>query len=139
MNAVRQQIIRAALGWLGTPYHHHAQIKGVGVDCVQLLIAVYQECGIAEGAVAAGYAQDWHLHRSEEQYLAGVRQYATETAAPEPGDIALFRFGRCVSHAGIVLPEPRSVIHAYTGIGVIISSLDGQELRGRLYSFWTVL
>ena len=139
MNAIRQQIIQVALGWLLTPFHHHARIKGVGVDCVQFLIAVFEECQITSGVVADGYAQDWHLHRSEEKYLAGIQQYARQTVTPEPGDIALFRFGRCVSHAGIVLPEPRTVIHAFAGVGVIVSSLDGQELRGRLHSFWRVV
>ena len=137
MNAVRQQIIQVAMAWLLTPYHHHARLKGVGVDCVQFIIAVFEECQLTS-AVANGYSQDWHLHRSEEKYLAGIQQYAKQTTMPEPGDIALFRFGRCVSHAGIVLPEPRTVIHAFAGVGVILSSLDGQELGGRLHSFWKV-
>ena len=139
MNALREQIIQVAFDWLGTPYHHHGRIKGVGVDCVQFLIAVFSECGLAQGAETGPYPQDWHLHRSEEKYLAGIQQYAKQTATPEPGDIALFRFGRCVSHAGIVLPEQRTVIHAYVGSGVILSSLDGQELVGRLHSFWRVI
>ena len=138
MNATRQHIIQVARTWLLTPYHHHARINGVGVDCVQFLIAVFEECQIAS-AVAEGYAQDWHLHRSEEKYLAGIQHYAQQTTSPEPGDVALFRFGRCVSHAGILLPEPRTVIHAFAGSGVILSSLDGQELAGRLHSFWQVV
>ena len=137
MNAIREQIVQTAMDWLLTPYHHHARLKGVGVDCVQFLIAVFEECQLAS-AVADGYAQDWHLHRSEEKYLAGIQQYARQTDTPEPGDIALFRFGRCVSHAGIVLPEPRTVIHALAGSCVIISPMDGQELGGRLHSFWQV-
>ncbi|MBF0585130.1 MAG: hypothetical protein HQL80_12980 [Magnetococcales bacterium] len=68
-----------------------------------------------------------------------IRRYARPTATPAPGDIALFRFGRCVSHAGILLPEPRQVIHAFAGSGVIVSSMDGQELNGRFNSVWTVV
>lgn len=138
MNEIREQIVQAAMAWLLTPYHHHAKIKSVGVDCVQFLIAVFEECQVVS-VVANGYSQDWHLHRSEEKYLEGIQQYAKQVEVPEPGDIALFRFGRCVSHAGIVLPEPRTVIHAFAGSGVIISSLDGQELGGRLHSFWRVV
>ena len=126
------------MGWLGTPYHHHARIKGIGVDCVQFLIAVFDECQIVS-AVADGYAQDWHLHRSEEKYLAGVQQYASQTTTSEPGDIALFVFGRCVSHAGIFLKQPDKIIHAFAGQRVIISDIHGQELRGRYHSTWTVL
>ncbi|WP_130471886.1 NlpC/P60 family protein [Candidatus Magnetaquicoccus inordinatus] len=139
MNSIRDQIVEIAMGWLHTPYHHHARIKGVGVDCVQFLIAVFEECQLATGAEANGYAQDWHLHRSEEKYLQGIQQYARPVVTPEPGDIALFRFGRCVSHAGIVLPDTKKIIHAYAGHGVILSALDGQELAGRLHSHWTVV
>ncbi len=54
MNAIRQQIIYVAMAWLLTPYHHHARIKGVGVDCVQFLIAVFEECQITSCVVADG-------------------------------------------------------------------------------------
>lgn len=138
MNQTRQHIIRVAMEWMGTPYHHHARIKGVGVDCVQFLVAVFEECQLVS-VVVDGYAQDWHLHRSEEKYLDGIQQYAKETTTPEPGDIAVFRFGRCVSHAGILLPDISTVIHSFSGSGVIISALDGQELGGRLHSFWKVV
>lgn len=32
----RAAVAQEALAWLGTPYHHHARIKGVGVDCAQI-------------------------------------------------------------------------------------------------------
>ena len=57
----------------------------------------------------------WHLHRSEEVYLAGLEQYATELpegAEPQPGDIALWKFGRAYSHAAIVI-NSREIIHAH--------------------------
>ncbi|MBN8902827.1 MAG: hydrolase, partial [Rhodospirillales bacterium] len=36
-----------------------------------------------------------------------------------PGDIALWQFGRCFSHAAIVSQWPR-IIHAHTRAGVVI-------------------
>jgi hypothetical protein len=40
--AMRAAVVKEALTWLGTPYHHHARVKGVGVDCARLLCAVYE-------------------------------------------------------------------------------------------------
>ena len=136
---IRDQIISTAMGWLGTPYHHHARIKGVGVDCVQFLIAVYAECDLLPPVETGYYAQDWHLHKSGEIYLDGIKKNAVETLSIQTGDIALFTFGRCVSHAGIFLKQPEKIIHAFAGQGVIISDINGQELKGRFHSAWTVL
>ena len=118
-------IAETALSWLNTPYHSMAKIKGVGVDCAQLLIGVYEEAGILKpGEIIHGaYTHDFHLHRSEEKYLSWIEKYCDRVNQSEPGDIVTFKFGRCVSHAGIVLDWPR-IIHAYVGYGVIISNYD---------------
>ena len=118
--------VDAALGWLGTPYHPGARIKGVGVDCAQLLIAAYEECGfLVQGEADPGpYSHEWHLHRSEEVYLTNLLRFCDPVKyEPMPGDIVMFKFGRCVSHAGIITNYPY-LIHAYVGMGVIISRID---------------
>jgi cell wall-associated NlpC family hydrolase len=124
------KIADIALSWLNTPYHSMAKIKGVGVDCAQLLIGVYEEIGILPlGEIAPGaYTHDFHLHRSEEKYLYWVEKYCYKITAPKPGDIALFKFGRCISHGAIVLDWPL-VIHAYVGYGVILSNYDDAILK----------
>jgi cell wall-associated NlpC family hydrolase len=42
----RLRVVRVAQSWLGTPYHHHAALRGVGVDCAYLLIEVYAEAEV---------------------------------------------------------------------------------------------
>lgn len=136
--AQRAAVVAAARDWLGTPFHHAGRVQGVGVDCLQLLLGVYGGLGLILAVDPGYYPWDWHMHRSEERYLAGVAAHAVRTATPQPGDIALFTFGRCVSHAAIVIDWPR-VIHAYFGQGVVETDAEtGAELAGRLHSFWTV-
>jgi hypothetical protein len=48
----------------------------------------------------------------------GFGQPLIEPVAPEPGDVALFRFGRCFSHGSIVTEWPQ-LIHAWHAGGVI--------------------
>lgn len=114
-------IVREAYKWLGTPYHHGAKVCGAGVDCAQFIIAAYEGCGILEnGEVSPGYySPEWHLHRSEELYLGWIKKYCREVTicAASPGDIAVFQYGRCVSHAGIITGWPY-IIHSYLNIGV---------------------
>jgi cell wall-associated NlpC family hydrolase len=111
----RQRVLLAASSWLGTPYHHAGRVKGAGVDCLTLLAEVYHEAGLVEKVKIPYYPMDWHLHRDAERYMEGLLSYTRElevTATPQPGDIALWKFGRCFSHGAIVMNWPL-VIHAY--------------------------
>jgi hypothetical protein len=101
------------------------KLKGVGVDCGQFIIAVFENIGyLQKGEIQPGYyPPDWHLHKDEERYLGWVKNRSRKVEEAQPGDIALFKFGRCVSHGGIVLAWPQ-IIHAYLDYGVIISSVE---------------
>lgn len=139
------KVIEEAKTWLNTPYHGGAKIKGIGVDCGQLLIAVYENVGLlTAGECSPGhYSNEWHLHRSEEKYLGWVEKFCDPvTGEPQPGDIALFKFGRCVSHGGIVLEYP-TIIHAYIGLGVVMSNINEAILcyengKSRLYGIYRI-
>ena len=39
-------VVAEALAWLGTPYHLHAWLKGVGCDYAGLVIGVGQAAGV---------------------------------------------------------------------------------------------
>ena len=130
----RAAVVAEALTWLATPYHHHGRIKGVGVDCAMLLAEVYQACGLVPPIEPGHYPHDWHLHRSEELFLAWVqRAGAHPVQTPEVGDVGLWQFGRTWSHGSIVLsagPAP-VLVHAYMGLGVVRSAVDEAPLAGR--------
>lgn len=111
-NEQRQAVITEARTWLRTPYHHKAKVKGAGIDCGQLLVAVYVACGFVEPFETGDYSPDWMLHREEERYLNWVKKFAIETDNPLPGDIVVWKFGRCISHGGIVVEWPK-IIHAF--------------------------
>jgi cell wall-associated NlpC family hydrolase len=141
---MRQAVVKEALTWLGTPYHHHARVKGVGVDCAQLLCAVYEVCGLVPHIDPGNYAHDWHLHRGEEVFIGWLEKVGAREVRvpvrPAPGDVALFKYGRAFSHGGVVV-ESRgelTVVHAYLIRGVIRSRLDDEPLQGRRARFWSV-
>lgn len=135
--AARAQIIALAKAWLGTPYHHHARVQGVGVDCAQLLCAVYASAGIVAPVDPGYYPHDHHLHRTHELYIEWLERCgARETTAAQPGDIALFRFGKTWSHGGILV-EPGAIVHALQGVGTVFTRLTESPLAGRPARFWT--
>lgn len=136
--STRARVVAEAKRWIGTPYHHHGRVLGAGVDCVQILCAVYEACGLIPPTDPGAYARDWHIHQRDELYLAGLLgANAKETSSPDAGDVAMFRFGRTWSHGGILI-EPETVLHAYVGRGVIVSRLTEEPLSGRAPRFFTL-
>ncbi len=135
----RAAIVAEAATWLRTPYHHQAGVKGAGCDCAFLLIRVFAACGLVPEVDPRPYPPDWHLHRDEERYLGWIRRYAGRIETPLPGDVALWRFGRTVSHAGIVVEWP-TIIHAYRGEGVVLEDAARGRLAkpGRLFGFFSI-
>jgi cell wall-associated NlpC family hydrolase len=146
MPSDRAAVVDEAHSWIGTPYRAAQRVKGRdgGVDCLTFVVEVFTRCGF-DTRYRAGvpyYPQDWHLHRDDERYLAGVLEYAREIPngaddpPPEPGDIVLFRFGRCFAHGGIVTAWPM-IVHAWNGAGVLPADATQALLGGRPRRFFS--
>lgn len=136
MNPKRKSVLAIARTWLKTPWHHRARVKGAGVDCAQILIAIYAEAGLIDEFDTGDYPPDWMMHRSQERFLEFVRQYADQIEAPLPGDLALYFVGRCFSHGAIVVEWP-SIIHA-SNRDRMVCYADGTQgwLAERDVQFW---
>lgn len=136
----RQRVCDVARTWLQTPWHHKARVKGAGVDCAQLLIAVYAEAGLFDAFDPGDYSIDRMLHSSDEVFQGLCARYGRKTDTPQQGDAALWHFGRCYSHGGIVVDWPGSVIHAFRPYGGVCETpADASILSGRstvYYTFW---
>lgn len=135
----RQAVVREAQTWVGTPYHHGADVKGHGVDCAMFLARVYSAAGVVPFIDPRPYPVDWHLHHSEERYLETIAPYAQEIfTSPEPGDFLLFRYGRTFSHSAIVIRSP-AVIHAHAQERAVVwGDLTLSPLKDRLFRVFAV-
>lgn len=135
----RADVVAEAMTWLRTPHEHGQCVKGAGVDCGRFLIAVFQACDVVPPIEPGAYPYDYHLHRNEERYLPLVESVAHRIHdEPKPGDIALFKFGRVISHGAIML-EPPDFIHTHVYQGVVLDSLEANAtFRERLMGYWSV-
>lgn len=142
----RARVVEAARAWIGTPYHHMADLKGVGVDCAMLLVRVFCDLGLVASFDPRPYTRDWMLHRDDERYLGFLVASAREVEAPQPGDVILFRVGRCYAHGGIVtLPDPLTILHAFAPAARVLEEpvarnarLAGRFAAARFFSHWGV-
>ncbi len=122
--SVRDTALAHARGWLGTPYHHQASVRGVGCDCLGLIRGVWRELYGAEPEAPPAYTADWAEATGEETLLAAARRNLIEIEQGEAGDVALFRMVEPgpAKHAGILSGNGR-FIHAYSGRAVTESFL----------------
>lgn len=155
---LRAALQAEVLGWLGTPYHHCAGIRGHGVDCLMLLVRVFAAVGCVPATFdPRPYAPQWHLHRGEELYLQGLERYLHPLASGEggcsgrqlaahavdAGDVLLWRFGRTFSHAAMVVRSVSGeleVVHALADAReVTVQRPDDAPMAGRPWHAFTLI
>lgn len=109
------QVVQAARGWLDTPFHHQARVKGVGVDCVGLIICVARELGLC----APDFDVDAYARTPDGSSLmrqaGGLMRRVPMGVEPQLGQVIVVALGGEPQHLGI-LGDYRhgglSIIHA---------------------------
>ncbi len=109
----RETVVAQAREWLGTPYHHQARLRGVGVDCAGLVIGVARELGM----VAPDFDVPPYPRRPDGRSMLGYcNQFMTriELVDMQAGDVIVLRFEHDPQHMGIVVPHRRglAMVHA---------------------------
>jgi len=130
----RAAVVAEARTWLGTKYHHAADVKKHGVDCAMILVRVYCDLGFAPKFDPRPYPAQWYLHRDEERYMGWIAKYCDKTEKPKPGDMALYRFGRCAAHGAIIVDDTY-MIHAYQPAEKV-QLVERRFFDHRLDSYW---
>jgi hypothetical protein len=118
----RDRVDALARTWVGTPFHDHARLKGEGVDCAQILLAVFEEAGLIPPTDVGGYSAQFYLHSGEQRYLGWVERFAHEVPLERVrhGDVALYWIGQCFAHGAIVVkPGWPHIIHAHAGSRIV--------------------
>jgi cell wall-associated NlpC family hydrolase len=134
------RLTETARRWLGTPFHPHACIPNVGVDCVNLMAAIFTESGALDGWEFPAYTMDGGDHRDASQVLDWLDDHPRFQRLPtgeavQPGDLLSFRLGRVPHHVGLLLAGNR-FIHALRNYGVIESQLDDPTFGKRLVAVY---
>ena len=120
----RLDVIECARSFLETPFHHQARLKGVGVDCVGLVIGVARELGL----VAPDFDVDAYPRTPDGtslMHLVNLHMTPIAHEAMQPGDVVVVSFDRDPQHLGI-LGDYRhgglSIIHAAGNAGRVIET-----------------
>lgn len=125
------KIVTQARTWLGTPFKHQGRLKGVGVDCLGLIVGVLTELeiNISGKNISQIDEQNYSMLPSGERLQNKLNQYLqkVEISQISPGDILLMQFTREPQHLAFVASHPNGLglIHAYLQAGKVVEhSLD---------------
>ena len=114
-------VAAAARGWIATPYHHQASLKGIGCDCLGLVRGVWRELIGPEPWPLPPYRPDWAEAGAAETLLRAARLHLRPVppAAATVGDVLVFRWrGHLPAKHCAILAEPATMIHAHDGAAV---------------------
>jgi cell wall-associated NlpC family hydrolase len=119
-DAARAAVAREARSWIGTPWAHAHCLKGHGVDCAMLLLAVYTVTGLVDPIDPRPYDRQWYMHRDEPAFMKIVHDCGGHPVdVPSVGDIAMYKFGRHPAHGAIIVDE-HYMVHAYSPAEAVI-------------------
>ncbi len=125
-------IVAAAHGWIGTPYHHQASHCGVGADCLGLVRGVYKDVLGREPELPPAYSRDWGEANGCETLIDAARRHLVEiqVSAAAPGDVLIFRLrpGLVAKHTGLKV-SATTMIHAVEGMDAAEVALTPWWLR----------
>jgi cell wall-associated NlpC family hydrolase len=139
-------VIEAARGYLGTPWKHQARVRGVGVDCIGLLVGAYRDAGYAIEDV-----KDYGRNPNPRRFLHHLARQFTRVSGRDamwassdpaawqyaiPGDLLVFQFvgPDLPQHVGIA--TDRGVIHTYQTAGFVAEHAMTDEWRRKVHSVW---
>lgn len=119
------EVIAAARGWIGTPFHHLGRLKGVGVDCAGLVIGVARDLGL----IAPDFDIPVYSRRPDgHSMLAWCDQYMHRVDQMQIGNVIVVIVDKDPQHLGIVTDHRNSgfgIIHAASrsdGTGSVIET-----------------
>lgn len=128
----RDEILRAARRYIGTPYHHQAALAGAGCDCLGLVRGVWRDLYGSEPEAPPPYTPDWGETGAVEHMLAAASRHMVPIAvsAADAGDVLIFRLrdGLIAKHAAI-LTSRTSMIHAQSEDQVREVTMNGWWVR----------
>ncbi len=127
---INARVLAIAQGWIGTPYQHQASCQGAGSDCLGLLRGIWREIYGTEPELVPVYTQDWSETGRVEVLLAACQRHLVAVSIALPGDVLVLRMrsGAVAKHLAIAA-EAGTIIHAYSGHGVVQSTLTESWAR----------
>lgn len=137
------RIVASARTWVGTPFQHQRALKGVGCDCIGLIVAVMRDLG--QEPAPEDY-DEYYYSRTPNPRAMGAKlakyfdkmDFPIRTPAPD-GAIAWMQWRHGLPmHLAIMatFEGRRTMIHAFEHVGKVVEHGFSGEWPRRVASWW---
>lgn len=134
----REKALILAYEWVGTPYKHQACLHGIGVDCIGLIIGIYETLYGRLPIKVPPYTPYWAEETGQELMVDIAKDYLIPIKIGKelPGDVLMYRMFKngATKHTGIFSKEGY-MIHAYSGHNVLETGLVNNRGSKLTYVF----
>ncbi len=124
----RSRLLREIHDWIGTPFHHQARRKGVGCDCIGLIIGVATALGIKVDDYRA-----YPVIGDPVMLIKKLREHADEVSPEQmkPGDIIVFKLQKRPVHAAFYVGD--GIVHTYYSARKVVKHDLSPKWANRIY------
>ena len=126
-----KRFIEECRSWLGTKWMHGVAVKGYKVDCIHFVVEIAKTIGwLDKKYEIKPYPREWALHCAESKLMIGMSKFCAPVILKdiETGDILLYKFDRCTSHAAFYLGDNKA-IHAHIQYGVVEFDINDPKMK----------
>lgn len=140
---VAARIVNVARSWIGTPFHHQGREKGIGCDCLGLIIGIATELKVPSrmGKMLAEYDRiDYHYHQDSDALLPTLQQHLAIHSKLAVGHIAVLKIQNRPQHLGVIaeLAGEPSIIHACMSCQKVVEQPLRHSLQKRICAILTL-
>jgi NlpC/P60 family putative phage cell wall peptidase len=123
----QEEMIAAARGCLGTPFHHQGRNAKTGLDCIGLIAHAAKT-----GGLPVMDRTDYARQPQAKELFAALEAHGFFSAQEIiAGDVLVFRFNRAPQHVALATAADR-MIHAYAPMGKVVETGLGTSWLRRL-------
>jgi len=134
---IRAQIVEEAQSYVGTPFQHQARLKGIGVDCVGLVIEVGRTVGLLPANYEnTSYSKPQYPRKPDGTTL--MRELTAHMQLINPidarvGDVLVFWLNaktRRPQHIAFV--TNKGMLHTYANVGRVVEHRIDDKWKRRI-------
>jgi len=121
---IQDKLVDIAYTWMNTPYIQGARQKNRGIDCGNLVLAVFQEAGLIQNNYRLPYIyKDWHRGKLKDVDVNLFKNILLKFSDIIPfekhgrGDVVSFFYNKIESHVAVIVDDD-CIIHAVSNHGV---------------------
>lgn len=140
----RAALLKAAEGWLHTPYSEVGCIRKAGANCAMLMYGIARDAGVIpqDAPEPKWYSPQLHAHSREERLIKNILACGCVEITEDqvkPGDVIAYLTGQSHGHLAMVIEYPRKIIQTHQATGCQYGHAFEGKLAGcrrRYFSLW---